>query len=162
MMKSKKIAYLSVMTCIALVIFAVEAQIPPLVPIPGIKLGLANIITLITLVYFGKREALAVLFVRIVLASLFAGTVTGFLYSIAGGLLSFLVMCLMLKISGKEKLWAVSAFAAMAHNTGQICVAAIITQTVQIFWYLPFLIISGIITGVFTGLCAGLVLKYLK
>ena len=161
-MKSRKIAYLSVLICFSLIIFAVESKFPPPVPIPGIKLGLANIITLITMVYFGRREALTVLCARIVLSSVFAGTFMSFLYSIAGGLLSFFTICLTLKILTKDRLWAVSAFGAIAHNTSQIGVAVLLTQTVQIVWYLPFLIVSAILTGTLTGLCASVILKYMK
>lgn len=161
-MNSKKTAYLSVLTCISLAIFALEAQLPPFVPVPGIKLGLANIITLIIIVRFGKRDAFTVLCIRMILSSVFSGTLMGFLYSAAGGIMSFLTVCLALRLLGRERLWAVSVFGAMAHNTAQIAVAAALTGTVQVFWYLPFLILSGVLTGVFTGLCAGIALKYLK
>ena len=161
-MNTKRIAYLSVLICFSLIIFTVESKIPLPVPIPGIKLGLANVITLITIIRFGKRDAFAVLCVRIVLASVFVGSLMGFLYSISGGILSFFTMCVALPILKNDKLWAVSAFGAIAHNIGQIGVAALLTQTPQILWYLPFLTVAAVITGAFTGICASIVLKYLK
>lgn len=161
-MSTKKIAYLSLLTALALIIFFVEAQIPPIVPIPGIKLGLANVITLITLVRFGRRDAFAVLALRIALSSILTGTAAGFIYSASGGILSFLTIAVLIDVLKKDRLWAVSIFGAIAHNIGQISVAVILTSTIQIFWYLPILVISAVITGLFTGICAGAALKYLK
>ena len=161
-MKPKEIAYIAILTCVALIIFAVESLLPPPVPVPGIKPGLANIITLIALVRLGRRDAFAVTTLRIVLGTLFAGTPAALLYSLSGGLLSFVTAAVLLKILKKERLWVVSVFAAIAHNAAQICVAAFLVETVQLFWYLPVLTMSAIVTGAFTGLCASFVLKYIK
>ncbi|MBR0277642.1 MAG: Gx transporter family protein, partial [Clostridia bacterium] len=111
-MSTKKIAYLSLLTALALIIFFVEAQIPPIVPIPGIKLGLANVITLITLVRFGRRDAFAVLALRIALSSILTGTAAGFIYSASGGILSFLTIAVLIDVLKKDRLWAVSIFGA--------------------------------------------------
>ena len=147
------------LTAIALIIFIVEAQIPPPVPIPGIKIGLANVITLVTLVWFGRKEAFAVLMLRIVLGSIFAGQIMSFLYSVSGGILCFLVMALLIKVL-KNQLWVLSVIGALAHNTGQIIAAVIVTSTWQIIGYMPILAVSGIIAGAFTGLIAGFIVKH--
>ena len=130
----------------------IELHIPPLVPIPGVKLGLANIITLIVLYLYGIREALTVLIIRILLGSMFSGQVVSLLYSLSGGLMCLLVMILLMKIVGKEGIWFVSVGGAIAHNIGQIIIAMILFQTTSVLYYLPVLILSGVITGVFTGL----------
>lgn len=160
-MKTKKLTRISMLTAIALIIFIIEAQLPPLAPIPGIKLGLANVITLVTLCWFGRRESFFVAMLRIVLGSVFAGHMMSFMYSAAGGLLCFLVMSLTIKAL-KNKLWVVSILGALAHNVGQIAVAVFVTSTWQIIAYLPILAVSAVITGAFTGLAAGFVVKRRK
>ncbi|MDK0615606.1 Gx transporter family protein [Clostridium perfringens] len=147
-----KIVRLSILTTIALTIFMIELHIPHLVPIPGVKLGLANIITLIVLYLYGIREASTVLIIRILLGSMFSGQVVSLLYSLSGGLMCLLVMILLMKIVGKEGIWFVSVGGAIAHNIGQIIIAMILFQTISVLYYLPVLILSGVITGVFTGL----------
>lgn len=147
-----KIVRLSILTTIALTIFMIELHIPSLVPIPGVKLGLANIITLIVLYLYGIREASTVLIIRILLGSMFSGQVVSLLYSLSGGLMCLLVMILLMKIVGKYGIWFVSVGGAIAHNIGQIIIAMILFQTTSVLYYLPVLILSGVITGVFTGL----------
>ena len=154
--------FMALLLAIALTIFVAEAQLPPPVPIAGVKLGLANIVTLAALVWLGRREALAILLCRIVLGSIFAGQAVSFIYSLAGGLMCFFVMAVILTPLGRERLWVISAFGAIAHNVGQIIAAIVLTHTWQVAAYLPVLIISGIITGVFTGLCAQLLIKRLN
>lgn len=141
-------------TTAALTIFLLESMIPPLLPIPGIKLGLANIITLILLVNGTWKDALTVLIVRILLGSIFAGQMMSFLYSLTGGLACLFVMALLHRFLGAKLLWFTSIMGAIAHNTGQIVTAAIILGSGYVFYYYPYLIISGIITGLFTGLAA--------
>lgn len=154
-MKSvKKMTILALFTTIALTIFLLESFIPPLVPIPGIKLGLANIVTLILLVRASWRDALCVLIARILLGSIFAGQMMSLLYSLAGGLICLLVMAVTHHILGKKLLWFTSILGAIAHNTGQIVVAAAVLGSGYVFYYYPYLILSGIITGLFTGLAA--------
>lgn len=157
-MKTKRLILTAMLTGIALVIFIVEMQIPVPIKIPGIKLGLANIVTLFTLAALGRREALAVTLLRIVLGSIFTGG-SSFIYSLFGGLCCYAVMCAAYKLLKKELIWAVSALGGAAHNIGQIAAARIVTGTSSVLAYLPPLIISGIVTGIFTGLCAYYVLK---
>ncbi|MGN1115084.1 MAG: Gx transporter family protein [Candidatus Ornithomonoglobus sp.] len=158
-MNTKRLTTISMLTALSLIIFIIEAQLPPLAPIPGIKLGLANVITLITLEWFGRKDAFAVLVLRIVLGCIFAGTMMSFMYSLAGGLLCFAVMSLAMKLFKGSKIWVISVFGAISHNIGQIIVAVLITSTWQIAAYLPILLVSAVITGMFTGFSAQAVIK---
>lgn len=162
MPKTRKLALMALMSTIALIIFVVEAQIPAPVPVPGVKLGLANIITLVAMVILGRKEAGAVLFVRIFLGSLFAGSPSTLIYSAAGGLTAYLVMCLLISSMKDERLWLLSALSAIGHNAGQLGACAVILKTPSIFVYAPVLAISGVITGVFTGLAAMYLIKALR
>ncbi len=98
MTKTKKLALLAALTAVALTIFVAEAQIPPVVPVPGVKLGLANIVTLVTMALLGRREAGAVLVVRLILGSAFAGGFSGLMFSAAGGAAAYIVMCLLIQV----------------------------------------------------------------
>lgn len=161
-MKIKNLVLTALLTALALVSFTIEAAIPPLTPIYGIKLGIANVFTLFALYALGTRQAAAVLFLRIILGSIFAGQAVSFIYSLTGGLLSFLFMILLKRFFPLKQLWVLSALSAVMHNVGQILAAIFMTGTVQIAYYLPVLVISGIIAGSLTGLCAQLVLIRLK
>ncbi len=160
-MSVKKITATAMLLAAALTIFVAEAQLPPPVPIPGVKLGLANVVTLAALSLLGRREAFAVLLGRIALGSIFAGQAVSFIYSLCGGLLCYIVMAVLIGPLG-ERLWVVSVFGAVAHNVGQIAAAAALAHSAAAWAYLPVLIISGVITGAFTGLCAQLIAKRLK
>ncbi len=154
-MNTKKLTIMALLLAIALTVFVIEAHVPPPVPIPGVKLGLANIVTLAALVLLGRKEALTVLLLRIVLGSVFAGQAVSFLYSISGGLLSFLTMSAALRFLGRERLWVVSVLGAIAHNGGQILAAALLIGPGAAA-YLPILLIFAVLTGTFTGLAAQL------
>ena len=153
-MKSRKLTVSAMLAAAALIIFTVEAQIPALTPIPGIKLGLANVITVFALYYLGAGEAAAILAVRILLGSLLTGTVSAMIYSAAGGILAFAVSVMLKRFFPPKRMWIVSAFSAVAHNFGQIAAAVFVTSTPELLWYFPVLTASGIVTGAFTGLCA--------
>lgn len=160
MNKTKTLTAMSVLTALALIIFMVEAQIPTLTAIPGIKLGLANIVTLIALKFLGRKEAGMILAARIILGSVFAGNFSIILFSGAGGLLCYILMSLAIHRIGQ--LWVVSVLGAIAHNAGQLIAAALIMKSASVFLYMPVLMISAIITGVFTGICATYICKYQK
>ena len=162
MPKTRKLALMALLTAIALTIFVIENQIPTPVPIPGVKLGLANIITLITMKLLGKKEAGAVLLVRILMGAMFAGSPSTLLFSAAGGLLAYLVMCMTVDHFGENQLWIVSALAGLAHNAGQLLACVLVVRTPGVFAYAPILAASGVITGVFTGFAAQYLLKVLK
>lgn len=145
-----------------MIIFILEAQISPIAPIPGIKLGLANVINLMALYMFGRKESFGILVLRIVLASAFMGNFSVFLYSFSGGVICFLFMSIARIFIPEERMWVTSIFGAAGHNIGQILIAVFISGTPQVIWYLPILLISAVITGAFTGITAQLTLKRLR
>lgn len=149
----RRLTHMAVLTAVALTIFVAEAQLPSLVPIPGVKLGLANIVTIYAVFALGPGPAAMILLARVLLGSLFSGGMTIF-YSLTGGLCCYLVMLVMRKLVTKRQIWVCSVLGAMAHNVGQIAVAIALTRTPGIAAYLPVLLVSGIVTGLFTGLCA--------
>ena len=153
-MKTRKMTQMALLSAIALTIFMVEAQIPALVPIPGVKLGLANIVTVFAVFAMGPKEASAILFVRIFLGAVFAGNFSTIFYSAAGGALAILVTILLRKILTEKQLWVTGIMGAIAHSIGQMAMAVAITQTVGLVSYLPMMIVCSVITGLFTGLCA--------
>ena len=161
-MNAKRLSLISMLTAVSLAVYFLEAQIPPPVAIPGVKLGLSNIITLISLVLLGARDAAIILGLRILLASIFAGQAMSFIYSVSGGFLCFSAMFVTCRILNENQLWAVSIVGALAHNAGQLIAAALVLSTPQIFWYAPALAVSGIVTGLFTGLCAQLLIQRLR
>lgn len=157
--KPKRLVSIGALTAVALTIFVIENQIPPLVAIPGIKLGLSNIITLFALVIMGPKDAFTILVLRVTLGSIFSGQIMTLAYSMSGGILCLLAEIILVKLLPLENLWAVSVIGAVIHNITQIAVAALITMTAGVFFYLPYLIIAGIITGTFIGLCVQIVVK---
>ncbi len=153
-MKTKKMVLLGLLCAIALTIFMVEAQIPALVPIPGIKLGLSNIVTVFTVFCIGAWDGAALLFVRIFLGAVFAGNFSTILYSGAGGLCAIAVTILLRKILSGKQLWVAGVLGAVAHSIGQMTAAILISGTPGLIVYLPIMIACSIVTGLFTGLCA--------
>ena len=153
-MKTRKLTSMALLTAIALTIFMIEAQIPPVVPLPGVKLGLSNIITVFAVFAMGPGEAAAILFCRIFLGAVFAGNFSSILYSAAGGTLAILVTILLRNVLTKKQLWVAGSVGAVAHSIGQVCMAVIVTGTPGIAVYLPVLAAISIVTGLFTGLCA--------
>ena len=160
-MKVKRLVYIAMLTAVALIVFMIEAQIPVPVPIPGVKLGLANIITVYAMFTLGPASTLMILLCRVFLGSMFSGQVITFFYSISGGLLCYLSMLLMRKLVTQKQIWVCSVIGAIFHNIGQIIAAVLITRTPGIVVYLPMLLVTGIIAGVFTGICAQFVVKRL-
>ncbi len=160
-MQLKRLTTLSIFTVVALTIFILESAIPNPVPIPGIKLGLSNIVTLILLLNFTPADAFIVLLARIFLSAFFAGQAVSLIYSLCGGLFCFAIMCLLNCFLNGHFVFITSIFGALLHNAGQLSAAFLITRNVGVFAYLPFLILSGTITGLFTGLCAHYAQKYL-
>ena len=158
-MKTKKLVLLGLLCAIALTIFMIEAQIPPLVPIPGVKLGLSNIVTVFCVFLIGGKEGAAVLFVRIFLGAVFAGNFSTIFYSGAGGLCAIAVTILLKKILTRRQLWVAGALGAIAHSIGQMGAAIVIAGTPGLVVYLPIMIVCSVITGVFTGLCAQVLLN---
>ena len=153
-MKTRKLAVLGLLTAIALTIFMIESQIPAIVPLPGVKLGLANIVTVFTVFALSPKDAILVLSARIFLGAVFSGNFSTIFYSAAGGALAIGVTILLRKILTNKQLWVAGVLGAIAHSIGQMAMAIAITQTVGLVAYLPMMIICSIITGLFTGFCA--------
>jgi len=143
---------LSILVSQALVLHIIERAIPVPVPVPGVKLGLANIISLITIMLFGFKEAFIVMLLRTLLGSFFGGGLSSFLYSLAGGILSTSAMSFMyIKHRNLFSVPTISTVGAVFHNIGQIGVASLVISNAHLFYYLPVLLISGVITGILIG-----------
>ena len=150
----RKLAFYGLLTALALILSCVEAQLPAFFTVPGMKLGLTNIVVLSALYGMGAGSALAVNFVRIVLVSALFGNGVSFWYSLAGGLLSGAVM-IALKRSGRFSLLAVSISGGVAHNVGQVLAAMVLLQTTVLGWYLLVLWFNGLLSGALIGLIGG-------
>ena len=161
-MKTKEITRMALLCAIALTIFMVEAQLPGLAPVPGIKLGLANIVTVYAVFTLGPRKAAMILTVRVFLGAVFSGQMSTILYSAAGGALAIGVTILSRKILTKKQIWVAGVLGAIAHSVGQMAVAIGVTLTPGLIVYLPVMIVIGIFTGTFTGLCAQFLTERLK
>lgn len=153
-MKARKPALLGLLTAVALTIFLVEAQLPPVLPVPGVKLGLANIVTVFTVFALGPGEGILVLAVRIFLGAVFCGNFSSILYSAAGGACAIAVTIALRRILTRKQLFVAGCLGAMAHSAGQIAMAALVLGTASVFVYLPVLLAVSLVTGLFTGLCA--------
>ena len=153
-MKTKKLTFLALLTAIALTIFMIEAQIPPVVPLPGVKLGLANIVTVFAVFAMGPKEGASILFCRVFLGAVFAGNFSSIFYRAAGGTLAILTTILLRKVLTRKQLWVAGSIGAVAHSVGQVGMSMLITGTPGIIAYLPPLAAISIVTGCFTGLCA--------
>ena len=160
-MNVKKLTALSSSVALAMVLSFLETLIPPLVSVPGIKLGLANTVTVFLIYFFSVREAATVSFIRVCLSSLLFGSTVSLLYSASGALLSFIGMAL-IKLLPISSPTSVSICGGVLHNAGQIICAALIMENAAIALYLPPLIISGTVTGLAIGALAALTLKRLS
>lgn len=145
---------MALFTAIALTIFMVEAQLPNPIPIPGVKLGLANIVTVYALFVLGPRDTLLILLARVFLGSVFSGQMMTFWYSLAGGLACFAIMLLLRRMLTVKQIWVCSVVGAVFHNLGQLAAAILIASTPSLVVYLPYLLLAGMAAGLFTGLCA--------
>ena len=161
-MKTKKLTAMALLSAVALIIFVVEAQIPALVPIAGVKLGLSNIVTVFAVWVMGSREAAAILFVRIFLGAVFAGNFSTIFYSLGGGALAMLSTVFLRRVLRQEQLWIAGCLGAIAHSVGQMIVAVWVSRTVTLLIYLPVMVVCSIVTGTFTGLCAQILIKRSK
>lgn len=147
----KKTAILGVLAALAMLLGYVESLFPIFLGAPGAKLGLTNLVIVFLLYCYGWKEALAVSLVRIFLLGFLFGNLYSIAFSLAGGMLSFLCMTLAKKIPGLSVI-GVSILGGVTHNIGQLAVAAAVVENMKIFYYLPFLLIAGLITGAGIGL----------
>ena len=160
-MKTKKLTTLALTTAVAMVLSFVESQIPAFVAIPGVKMGLANIAVVFALYKMGWKEAVLISLVRVLMISMLFGSVASLMYSLAGAILSLLGMGLLKKIDKFSEV-AVSVCGGVLHNIGQIIMASIILETAALRYYLPVLMLSGIVAGVVIGIVAGIMVKRIK
>ncbi len=159
----RKLVFLALMVSQSLVLYVIESFMPLPFIAPGAKIGLSNIVNLTALLTFGLRDAFAIMFLRVMISSLFWGGMSIFLYSIAGGMLSIIAMWVVIKIFGeKVGTTGISITGAVAHNIGQLSIAAMVIENIKIFYYLPVLMGVAIPTGIFVGVCTGFVEKYVK
>ncbi len=160
-MKTRNLTVMALSIALAMILSFIESQIPAFVPIPGVKIGLANIVVVFALYKLGWKEALCISILRVVLLSVLFGHLASFFYSAAGAALSFLGM-VFLKRSGHFSHIAVSVAGGVLHNIGQIGMACILLGTNAIVYYLPFLILSGTIAGILIGLLAALLISRIR
>lgn len=157
---SNGIVLAALLTGLALALSLVDTAVSSAIPfLPGFKLGIANIVTMFALYYLGFREALLINIIRCLLSALLSGFVTMLFFSLAGGLLSLFVMAVLKKRISMVK---VSVSGGIAHNMAQAAVAAILTATPQVSYYIPFLVISGAVSGFFIGILCSLLMRRLK
>lgn len=160
-MNAKKIAALSMLTAAALILHVFEMRLPDLTAIPGIRMGLANIVTVIAVYRYPAKEAGLVLLARVLLAGIFGGNPSALLYSVIGAVFCFAGMLLLRRAIPAKYLPLCSVFGAVLHNTGQTAAALLVTRSAAVLAYYPVLVAAGCIAGFFTGICAHFVLKRL-
>ena len=157
--KTKNLALLSVLTAFALVLSYIESVLPPIyAAVPGVKVGLPNIIIIFTLYMFSLKYAAAISFIRLLAVALLFGNVMTLIYSIAGAVLSLAIMYLLKKVK-LFSMVGVSVAGGVFHNIGQIIVAVIVLQTAEISFYIPVLAISGTLAGIAVGIIASVLIK---
>jgi heptaprenyl diphosphate synthase len=162
-LKTRKLVFISVLVAQAMILSFIERMIPVPFIAPGAKLGLANIITVTAVYMLTFKEAAAVVLLRIILTATTFGSLSSFLYSLSGGVLSLLVMASIVKVFRDEvSLVGVSISGAIAHNIGQLIVAAFVINSFLIITYLPILLIIAIPTGIFVGFVARFLINYLN
>ena len=158
---TRKLVLMALTASIAMVLSAIEAQMPAFTTVPGVKVGLANIAVIFALYRFGTKEAITISLVRIFTVSILFGNASSLIYSLAGACLSFLVMILLKKFTPLSTV-SVSVSGGLAHNVGQIITACLIMETAAIAYWLPFLFLSGTLAGIAVGVAASLLIKVIK
>lgn len=163
MKRLRKLVFLSLLVSLGLALSIIESMIPLPFAMPGMKLGLANMVCLITLVIFGPKEAFVVAILRSLTFALATGSISGLFYSISGAILSTIIMSIVYEyLYNYFSLIGVSVFGAIFHNIGQITVACVIMENIRIFSYLPVMTLVSLFTGYFVGLGSILTTKNLK
>ena len=156
----RTLAYLSLLLSLSMVLSYLESLIPVFIAVPGVKLGLANAVSLFALYKLGVRYAVPISLLRVLLSSLLFGSVMSLAFSLAGATLSLLSMIILQKVSPLSKV-GVSIVGAVCHNLGQIVVAAALLST-SLIYYLGVLIISGVVSGILIGLLTSYLIKRIK
>ncbi|ADL07502.1 Gx transporter family protein [Thermosediminibacter oceani] len=156
MTKNRKMIYLSLLVAGGVALHLVESLIPIPFPVPGAKLGLANIVSLLAIALYGTREGLEVNILRCLIGSLLGGSMSSLLYSLSGAVSSTIMMGIAYTyFKNAFSLVGISIIGGVTHNIAQVTVASLILSTFGLFSYLPFLMVVGLLTGVFTGFAAG-------
>lgn len=161
--KIQEITLCGILISMALVLSYMERFLPLqlIIPLPGIKLGLANIVTLMALFFLGEKNAFVILILRCILGAIFGGGISGLFFSLIGGILAMAVMCIFKSCKGLS-IYGISILGAAAHNIGQILAAIILMESIYVTGYLPYLLVVSVFTGMATGsICAG-VFRVLK
>lgn len=161
-MNVKRLTELALLSAAALIIFVIELRIPNPFPIPGVKLGLANIITVYAVFRYRPSETAMIVTVRLLLGAVFSGNPSALLYSASGAIFCLCGMLLLRRILPEKQIWLCSVIGAMLHNIGQITAAVLIMRSFAVAAYLPVLLVTGSLAGAFTGLCAQLLLNRIK
>lgn len=163
MKKTNKLIFLSLLVSIGLALSILESSIPLPIPIPGARLGLSNIVILVSLVIFGFKDAFIVSTLKSIVLMLVTGNVSSLIYSISGAILSTIIMFIAYKyFSNIFSLIGVSILGAVAHNTAQVGVATIIMSNIKMFFYLPLLLLMSLFTGYFVGISSKYISKSLR
>lgn len=153
-LKPKRIAQISALTAMALTVHIIEGCIPPLVAVPGVKLGLANSVTLAALYLLYPTDVFLIVVIRVLLGSIFSGRPISFIYSASGGIAAYFVMLAMHKRVKLNKIWAVSVCGAVANSLFQVLAAAVMLKSTSVFYYLFPLTAVSVLCGAFTGIIA--------
>jgi len=159
MMEIRRITELSLLTGLALIIFVVELRLPDILPVPGVKLGLANIITVYAVYKYRASEVFLLVLARVLLGTMFASNFSALIYSLSGAVCCLAGMLLLKRVIPVRWLWLCSIIGAALHNTGQIAAAIAVMSSFAVLSYYPILIVCGCIAGAFTGVCAQLVIN---
>ena len=160
-MTNKNIARCAFLCTLAIIIGYIESLIPLNFAIPGIKLGLSNIVILFALYRLNTKYAFTIMLLKVFCTALLFSGMSALWYSLAGGLFSFFIM-LILKKTELVSVCTVSISGGVFHNIGQLTAASAVLKTLSVFWYLPILVISGIVTGFFSGVLCNMLFKYVK
>ena len=161
-MNVRHLTRLSLLTAVSLILFVIEMRIPDIITVPGVKLGLANIITVYCVYNFSSGETALMVLARIILGALFSSNIFSLVYSSAGAFFCLCGMLIICRIIPEKYIWLCSMIGAVLHNTGQIVTATLVTKTISVIAYSPCLIVSGCIAGFFTGITAQFILKRKK
>lgn len=158
---AKTVALMAMMIALAMIFSYVETMIPINFGIPGVKLGLANLVIVAAIYLFGGKQAFLISIVRIFLSGFMFGNLASIMYSLAGGLLSLAVM-LLLKKTDKLSILTVSVMGGICHNIGQLIVAMLVVENLKLIFYVPVLLISGFLTGLLIGIVCRVILPAVK
>ncbi len=160
-MSVKEITQFGMLIALAFIFSYVEAMVPFPIPVPGIKLGLANLVVVVTLYCMGIKEAFVISIVRIILVGFTFGSLSSMIYGLVGGLLSFAMMSIFKKLK-VFSVMGVSMVGGVFHNVGQLIVAIFVTDTKALIYYFPFLLIAGVVTGTLIGIVGKLMIDRVK